>query len=91
MASCWTPATAERPADCKHLREITIPATVVKIDNHAFDGGKGLTVYGTVGTEVERIAGRYGFTFVDLNEGTDRPVEPDIPEAPPIVLPFVLA
>jgi hypothetical protein len=78
-------------ADCKSLREITIPATVLKIDDHAFDGCKGVTVYGRSGTEAERIANLYGFTFVDPNAEPETPATPVTPEQPPVVLPFLPA
>ncbi len=61
-------------ADCKNLRGIYIPATVVQIDDHAFDGCENVTVVGEKGTEAERIATLYGFTFISdveqLNEDT---------------------
>ena len=78
-------------ADCKSLREITIPATVLKIDDHAFDGCEGVTVYGRSGTEAERIANLYGFTFVDPNAEPETPATPVTPEQPPVVLPFLPA
>ena len=61
-------------ADCKNLRGIYIPATVLQIDDHAFDGCENVTVVGEKGTEAERIATLYGFTFISdveqLNEDT---------------------
>ena len=73
-------------ADCKSLKEIAIPKTVLKIDDHAFDGCTGVTVYGARGSEAERIAALYGFTFVDPAE-----TSPVTPEDLPAVLPFVPA
>ena len=61
-------------ADCASLTAITIPATVVKIDNTAFDGCAGVTVYGAEGSEAERVAALYGFDFIDPN------AEPEAPE-----------
>ena len=78
-------------ADCKSLREIILPATVVKIDDHAFDGCEGVTVYGKKGTEAERIAALYSFAFIDPSAEPEKPVPPAAPEKPPIVLPFVPA
>ena len=57
--------TPEEIADCKSLKEIAVPATVPEIDDHAFDGCAGVTVYGTKDSEAERIAKLYGFSFVD--------------------------
>ena len=61
-------------ADCKNLRGIYIPATVLQIDDHAFDGCENVTVVGEKGTEAERIATLYDFTFISdveqLNEDT---------------------
>jgi hypothetical protein len=62
-------------ADCKSLREITIPASVKEIDDHAFDGCEGVTVYGTKGTEAERIANLCGFTFIDPDAQPEPPEE----------------
>ena len=67
-------------ADCKNLREIIIPDSVKQIDDHAFDGCADVTVYGTAGTEAERIANLYGFTFVDPNASA--PPAQEIPSAP---------
>ena len=69
-------------ADCKNLREITIPASVKEIDDHAFDGCEGVTVYGTKGTEAERIANLCGFTFVDSGAQPVPAEEQRIPSAP---------
>ena len=78
-------------AECKSLREIIIPATVEKIDDSAFEGCEGVTVYGEKGTEAERIAGLYGFAFNPLNAEPEKPVTPSTPEKPPVTLPFVPA
>ena len=77
-------------ADCKGLREIHIPATVLKVDDLALEGCEKVTVYGTAGTEAERFAKAAGFDFVDPN-GAGHPAEPPIGERmdPPVVLPFV--
>jgi hypothetical protein len=64
---------------------------VLKIDDHAFDGCEGVTVYGRSGTEAERIANLYGFTFVDPNAEPETPATPVTPEQPPVVLPFLPA
>lgn len=69
-------------ADCKNLREITIPATVQKIDDHAFDGCEGVTVYGAKGTAAEKIANLCGFTFVDPSAQAETPTAQKIPSAP---------
>ena len=69
-------------ADCKNLRGIYIPATVLQIDDHAFDGCENVTVVGEKGTEAERITTLYGFTFISdveqLNEDT-------VLELPPVM------
>lgn len=81
-------------ADCKSLREITIPATVLKIDDSAFDGCEGVTVYGEKNSEAERIAKlyeSYGFTFEDVNVVQEQPETPAVRENPPVVMPFVPA
>lgn len=72
-------------ADCKCLREITIPASVKEIDDHAFDGCEGVTVYGKSGSEAERIANLCHFAFVDTNAQPETPEEQRIPSA--LVLP----
>ena len=74
-------------ADCRELREITIPKTVLKIDDSAFDGCEDVTVRGTKGSEAERIAKLCGFTFVDPNAQAETPLSQKIPPAP--VLPLV--
>lgn len=75
-------------ADCASLTAITIPATVAKIDDSAFDGCAGVTVYGAEGSEAERIAALYGFDFIDPNaepEAPDISAESFLPAA--VVLP----
>ena len=74
-------------ADCKALREIFIPATVLKVDDYALDGCEDVTVYGVKGTEAERFAKAAGFTFVDLNGEAEQPQEKAMP---PVELPLVL-
>lgn len=76
-------------ADCKTLREIHIPATVLKVDDYALDGCEDVTVYGVKGTEAERFAAAAGFTFVDPNAEPETPVHPTEPETPPVELPLV--
>ena len=74
-------------ADCENLQAILIPESVLKIDDTAFTGCQGVTVYGVKGTEAERIAVLYGFTFVDPFGIPYAPTPQKIPEAP--VLPAV--
>lgn len=76
-------------ADCMNLREIRIPATVLKVDDRALEGCENVTVYGVKGTEAERFAKAAGFPFVDLNEGPDHPIHPSEPVKPPVALPLV--
>ena len=76
-------------ADCKNLREIHIPATVVKVDDHALDGCEKVTVYGVKGTETERFAKAAGFVFVDLGAGPEEPIRTPAPPRPPVGLPLV--
>ena len=76
-------------ADCKSLKEITIPKTVLKIDDHAFDGCENVTVYGTKGTEAERIAALYGFSFIDPTAEPEQPAPPSGHEDSPVELPAV--
>ena len=76
-------------ANCKKLKEIAIPATVLKIDDHAFDGCEGVTVYGRKGSEAERIAELYGFTFVDPNAQPQHPDPHSGKEKEPVELPAV--
>ena len=73
-------------ANCKHLREIYIPATVLKVDDRALEGCENVTVYGVKGSEAERFAKAAGFVFVDPGEQTEPPHKTP---APPVVLPFV--
>lgn len=68
-------------ADCKSLREIILPASVLKIDDTAFDGCENVTVYGEKGTEAERIASLYGFAFVDPAAQPEPPEEQRLPSA----------
>ena len=70
-------------ADCKNLREITIPASVVDIEPHAFDGCTDVTVYGKKGSAAEEMAIEYGFTFVEPEpEPQALPVPPILPDVP---------
>lgn len=66
-------------ADCASLREVVIPAAVKSISDHAFDGCEDVTIYGEKGTEAERIANLYGFTFVSP-QAQDEPIDPAFPE-----------
>lgn len=76
-------------ADCRYLREIYIPATVVKVDDHALEGCEKVTVYGVKGTEAERFAKAAGFVSVDLDADPSGPVRTPAPPQPPCVLPLV--
>ena len=79
-------------ADCMGLREITIPATVFSIDDHALDGCGDVTVYGAQGSEAERFAHATGFAFVDPDAEPVTPAEPaPVMEAAAAELPFVPA
>lgn len=77
-------------ADCARLKEITIPATVLSIDDHALEGCANVTVYGAKGSEAERFATAAGFTFVDPNAGSGSSGAP-ASEAKAAELPFVPA
>lgn len=70
-------------ADCRFLREIHIPSTVLKVDDRALEGCENVTVYGVTGSEAERFAYAAGFRFVDP--------EADAPEteSPAVRLPLV--
>ena len=75
-------------ANCKNLREISIPASVTEIDDSALEGCEKVTVYGVKGTEAERFATENGFTFTEI--GGETPEEPPVSrEAPPVQLPLV--
>ena len=74
-------------ADCKALREIHIPATVLKMSDQALEGCENVTVYGVKGSEAERFAQAAGFTFVEPSEEPSRPCEKP---APPVELPVVV-
>ena len=75
-------------ADCKNLREITIPDNVKEIDDSALSGCENVTVYGVKGSEAERFATENGFTFAEIGGGTpENP--PAAQEEPPVQLPFV--
>ena len=52
-------------ADCENLRRITIPGSVLHVDNTALENCENVTVYGATGSEAQRFAGANGFTFVD--------------------------
>ena len=67
-------------ADCEYLMEITIPASVLRIDDTAFAGCELVTVHGEKGSEAERIAKLYGFTFLDDIANQRIPAAPVLPE-----------
>ena len=76
-------------ADSKSLREIVIPATVLKVDDLALEGCENVTVYGAAGSEAERFAAAAGFDFVDSNAGEAPVDQPAGQMEAPVVLPFV--
>lgn len=51
-------------ADCSRLRKVIIPATVQTIDNSAFDGCDGLTIYCAPGSAADDLAARKDFSVV---------------------------
>lgn len=53
-------------ADCPKLAYIYIPASVKSIDEKAFDGVTGLTIFGIPGSEASEYASLHGFTFAAL-------------------------
>ena len=67
-------------ADCEFLYDITIPASVLKIDDTAFEGCELVTVHGTKGSEAERVAKLYGFVFLDDLTNERMPTAPVLPE-----------
>jgi len=50
-------------ADCPKLAYIYIPASVTSIDENAFDGVEGLTIFGAPESAASEYAGQHGFTF----------------------------
>ena len=76
-------------ANSKSLREIVIPATVLKVDDLALEGCENVTVYGEAGSEAERFAAAAGFDFVDSNAGEAPVDQPAGQMEAPVVLPFV--
>lgn len=76
-------------ADCRNLEKITIPPSVKQIDDDVFEGCENVTVYGTVGTEAERIAAHCGFTFIDPDAQAAPPPAQRIPD-PPVLPPVSL-
>lgn len=50
-------------ADCPKLAYIYIPASVTSIDENAFDGAEGLTIFGAPESAASEYAGQHGFTF----------------------------
>ncbi len=75
-------------ADCKNLREITIPATVTEIDGSALSGCENVTVYGVKGSEAERFAAENGFAFAEIG-GAPQEELPASRDAAPVQLPLV--
>ncbi len=75
-------------ADCKNLREITIPANVTEIDDSALSGCENVTVYGVKGSEAERFATENGFAFAEIGSEAPAP-QPGSGETAPVQLPFV--
>ena len=74
-------------ADCENLRAITIPATVLSIDDTALSGCENVIVYGKRDSEAERFAAAAGVVFIDQSPD---PIDlPSGKEQPPVVLPFV--
>lgn len=51
-------------ANCNALKKIRIPSSVTKIDGSAFDGCKGLLIFGTKGSTAETFAKNHGFIFI---------------------------
>ncbi len=83
-------------ANCKSLREITIPDTVVDIDRAALDGCKNVTVYGVKGSAAEKFVQAVNdadpdanFAFVPLKPVLQTPAPAK--ESPVAVMPFVPA
>lgn len=83
-------------ADCVYLREIIIPPTVRKIDRHALEGCKNVTVFGVKGSAAERFVDAVnaedpdaGFVFAELKPQPSH--DPHEREKPTVVLPFVPA
>ena len=74
-------------ADCPNLRQITIPATVEKVDDSALEGCTDVTVRGEKGTEAERFALDNGFAFTEIGKQPEEP--PIVGEDPPVQLPFM--
>lgn len=54
-------AIAARAFASEDIRTVRIPSTVTEIAEDAFS--KGTTLYGDAGSEAERFAGQYGFSF----------------------------
>ena len=74
-------------ADCANLRQVTISANVLTIDDTALAGCSGVTIYGAAGTEAQRFAQANGFGFVD--PGAYPPSVPTLAETAAVELPFV--
>ena len=65
---------------CASLVSVTIPDSVVSIGDGAFDTSCPLTLYGYYGTEAQRYADKYGFTFRMIAPATSDEVSVDAPE-----------
>ncbi len=52
-------------ADCSNLRQIEIPAGA-QIDDTAFEGVEGLTIFGWAGSPAETHAAAHSYTFVNI-------------------------
>lgn len=76
-------------ADCGNLREIVIPAKVLKVDDTALAGCENVTVYGTAGSEAERFAAVAGFDFVDPNAAETPDGQPTGQMQAPVILPYL--
>ena len=74
-------------ADCQHLRELVIPATVESIDDTALEGCKNVTIYGEKNSEAERFASDNGIMFASWEEE----IAPHewIHASAPVVMPYV--
>ena len=54
-------------ADCPQLKYVFIPRACTRIDQSAFEGVSGATVFGARGSTAEIIAWQKGFTFLPVN------------------------
>ena len=65
LPSTLTSIEARAFADCPNLRQIEIPAGA-QIDDTAFEGVEGLTIFGWAGSPAETYAAAHGYTFVNI-------------------------